>query len=389
MRVHDGLVKMLWIGGLLVLAGAVAWATGVVSGPIVADTVERAWPVLVFVIAITVVAELAAAAGVFEAAAARLGAAARGSVLALWLLVVLLAVVCTAFLSLDTTAVLLTPVVLSLARTLGIAPLPFAITTVWLANTASLALPVSNLTNLLAAGRLDLHGSGDFVGLLGLPALCAIAATAVLLWTLNRGGLRGRYSVPRTRRVVDRPLLLLSSAIVVVLIPFLVLAPAPWVPALCAASALVLLFRIRRPAALRPGLVPWPLLVFASGLFLMAGVIEASGALAWLGPALGSGPGNVWGFAGTGVIGANAINNLPAYLLLEPAASNRSSLAALLIGVNVGPLITPWASLATLLWHQRLIADGVVFSWAQYVRWGVIAAPLVTAAAVLPLFLAG
>lgn len=62
----------------------------------------------------------------------------------------------TIALNLDTTAVLLTPVMLALATRVGIAPLPLAMTTVWLANTASLLLPVSNLTNLLAAERVAL-----------------------------------------------------------------------------------------------------------------------------------------------------------------------------------------------------------------------------------------
>ena len=74
----------------------------------------------------------------------------------LWLLVVLVAALSTIFLSLDTTAVLLTPVVIVLARHAGLNPLPFALTTVWLANTGSLLLPVSNLTNLLAQ-----HAMGD------------------------------------------------------------------------------------------------------------------------------------------------------------------------------------------------------------------------------------
>lgn len=32
---------------------------------------------------------------------------------------------------------------------------------------------------------------------------------------------------------------------------------------------------------------------------------------------------------------------------------------AVLIGTNAGPLVTPWASLATLLWLQRCRAAGV------------------------------
>lgn len=62
----------------------------------------------------------------------------------LWALVVLVTTVSTAVLSLDTTAVLLTPVVLALATQLGLDQALFAYTTIWLANTASLVLPVSN-----------------------------------------------------------------------------------------------------------------------------------------------------------------------------------------------------------------------------------------------------
>ncbi len=120
---------------------------------------QRAAPVLLFLTAITVVAELSDLAGVFAAAAraaARLG---RGRAVVLWLLAVGLAVAATTVLSLDTTAVLLTPVVLSLANQLQLPPALFAMTTVWLANTASL-LPVSNLTNLTACTAWPPSASG-------------------------------------------------------------------------------------------------------------------------------------------------------------------------------------------------------------------------------------
>jgi arsenical pump membrane protein len=115
---------------------------------------DRVRPILLIVDANTNVAALAATAGLFDVIAAFLAKISRGHTWALWLLVVLLAVVSTAFLSLDTTAVLLTPVVIGVAKANHLPPLPFALTTVWLANTASLVLPVSNLTNLLAVQRL-------------------------------------------------------------------------------------------------------------------------------------------------------------------------------------------------------------------------------------------
>ncbi|HEY5821100.1 MAG TPA: SLC13 family permease, partial [Propionibacteriaceae bacterium] len=112
-----------------------------------AELVSRVGPILGFLICITIVADLADGIGVFATVARGAARVARGSVLGLWLLVVLVAILATSVLSLDTTAVLLTPVVLALASQLDLDAGLFAFTTVWLANTASLLLPVSNLTN--------------------------------------------------------------------------------------------------------------------------------------------------------------------------------------------------------------------------------------------------
>ena len=60
-------------------------------------------------------------------------------------------------------------------------------------------------------------------------------------------------------------------------------------------------------------------------------------------------------------------------------------IAALLIGVNVGPLITPWASLATLLWHRRLVSLNVQLSWRRYCALGLLVAPVTVAAATVAL----
>ena len=110
----------------------------------------------------------------------------------LWALVVVLAVVSTAVLSLDTTAVLLTPVVIALARHTRTPPLPFALAVLALANTASLVLPVSNLTNLLADHTFRAAGV-DYLGLMWAPALAAIGVTVAVLAVRDRRSLGGSY----------------------------------------------------------------------------------------------------------------------------------------------------------------------------------------------------
>lgn len=380
-------VKLAVVGVVLLVLGGAAVAFGVLP---VADALaigERVWPILVFVVAVTIVAELAATAGVFDVAASWLARIARGRTLVLWLLVVALATAATAFLSLDTTAVLLTPVVIAVARAHRLDPMPFAFATVWLANTASLVLPVSNLTNLLATEGLGSMHAGSFLTLMGLSALVAIVVSSVILYIVHRRGLRGRYAPSAPPKVADRVQLVAAAVVVVALLPLLVSGIAPWIPALAGAVVLVVVFVWRSPSALRFALVPWQLVVFAAGLFVAVGALESLGSGAVVAAVAGSGDDlfALWRLSGAGVLGANAINNLPAYLAFESAADSPARLGALLVGVNAGPLITPWASLATLLWHDRLRAVGIEVSWRRYALLGLVAVPLTVGLAVIPL----
>lgn len=102
----------------LALAGAACVATGLLPRADAAATLTRILPLLIFLGTVVVLAELTAAAGVFDVLATRLAQAARGRWTALFALCVGFAALTTIVLNLDTTAVLLTPVMLTLAVTL-------------------------------------------------------------------------------------------------------------------------------------------------------------------------------------------------------------------------------------------------------------------------------
>ncbi|MCG7416630.1 arsenic transporter [Microbacterium sp. ACRRU] len=375
------------IGGVLWLLGIVALAVGILPGDEALAVADRVWPILLFVVAVTIVAELASKAGLFDVVAARLARLARGRTVWLWVLVLALATVATAFLSLDTTAVLLTPVVVAMAVTRKLDPLPFAFVTVVLANTASLVLPVSNLTNLLASDALGGHDPIAFLTLLGPSALIAIAVSVAVLTAVFLRKLPRTYPDATAPAVADPVLLRVSAVVTVALLPLLVIGLEPWMPALAAAVVLIVVFAWRAPRALGIRLVPWSLLVFAGGLFLAVGALEAVGIGRVTSVLAGSGDDlvSLWQLAGVGALAANGINNLPAYLAMESVAGSPVRLAALLIGVNAGPIVTPWASLATLLWHDRLVAAGVRVRWSRFVLIGAVIAPLILVLAVLPL----
>jgi arsenical pump membrane protein len=386
------------IGAVLLLLGSVAVFAGLVPLDSLLALVDRVGPILLFVVAMTVVTELCSEAGVFRWIARRLRHWGKGRAWLLWLWVAGFAVVTTVFLSLDTTAVLLTPVVVVVARQAGLPPLPFALTTVWLANTASLLLPISNLTNLLAQQRLGGTSPLAFATLTAAPALIAVIVPMAMVAVVFRKDLGKRYSsvpVQRTRTAGttgeprpgarDRVLLGISAGVLCALLPALVAGLPVWIPSSIAALVLAVAFLLRRPRVLTLGLIPWSLLLFASGLFLVMEALQQIGLPELLTLVAGTGntPGDLFRLAGTSVAGSNVVNNLPAYLALEPVADSTPRLLAVLIGANVGPLITPWASLATLLWHSRLEKMNVLITWRGYALFGLVLAPVTVGLGVL------
>ena len=391
------------LGGVLLVVGAAAVVTGVLPFAALVALAGRVGPILLFVAGMTVVTELCSEAGVFHWVARRMRHWGRGRAWQLWLLVAALAVASTVFLSLDTTAVLLTPVVVTVARQAGLPPLPFALTTVWLANTASLLLPISNLTNLLAQHRLGGIAPLGFAALTAAPALVGILVPVVMIGLVFRKDLSRRYSSVPVQRIRpagfsgapaagpgDSVLLLTSAAVLAALVPALVSGVPVWIPSTLAAAVLAVAFRLRWPRALTLALVPWSLILFCCGLFLVMDTLQQVGlpALLMLVAGTGNAPADLFRLAGTGLVGSNLVNNLPAYLALEPVADSTHRLLAVLIGVNAGPLITPWASLATLLWHHRLGKMNVLITWRGYALFGLVLAPVTVGLGVLALIAA-
>ncbi len=407
----------------LLATGLLCVATGWLPAADAGDAMGRIAPLLAFLGTVIVLAELTSRAEVFDVVAARVARAGRGSYPLLFLLCVAFASVTTVSLNLDTTAVLLTPVMLALAGRVGIAAVPLAMTTVWLANTASLLLPVSNLTNLLAADRVALSSLG-LAGRMWAPQLAAIAVTMACLWGFfwrrgrrtpaprgRPGGGPGaarveevraegpraaegadRYLPPGVHRPAD-PVVFRACALACAgfLLAILVADVELWMASATAAAVAVVAFAAREPKALRWSLVPWRLLVMVPGMFLVVETVNAHGLHQMLSSTVGH-DGGTLGLFRAAAVGAglsNVLNNLPVYLAGEGAVpvGNHDQLLALLIGTNAGPVITPWASLATLLWYERCVAYGVRVPVARLMGTGAVLAVSAVAASVTALAL--
>ncbi|MER5643565.1 SLC13 family permease [Streptosporangium sp. NPDC002524] len=365
--------------GLLGL-GLLFVATGLLPLQEAWSEMERIAPILLFLAAVIVLADLVKEAQLFDVIATRLAVVGRGNHVALFLLCTAFASLVTVFLNLDTTVVLLTPVMLALAARTGIAALPLAMTTLWLANTAALLLPVSNLTNLLAMERLGMSAR-EFAGRLWLPQLVSIAVTMVFLWLFFwRRGRRGaaRYEPPVPGPVADPVLFRIAVSACVLFVAAILLELPIQFAALGGAALMIAAFAWRDRSKLTLALFPWQLLVFVVGLFLVVPTLSRYGLASVMSSLVGTsgGPGGdgAYRVAAVGAVLSNLINNLPAYTVVEHAIpqGSRDLLLALLIGTNAGSVITPWASLATLLWFEWCRRRGVRVPMLRFVLTGTV-----------------
>lgn len=388
-----------WVRIALLVIGLLCVATGLLPRAEAASNMRRIAPLLLFLGSVIILAQLARRARVFDVIAHRVAILGRGNYAALFVLCVLFATATTTLLNLDTTAVLLTPVMLALARPARIAPLPLAMTTLWLANTASLLLPVSNLTNLLAADRVGLDGVG-FAARMWLPQLASVSVTMLALWIWYwRRRQRGadRYLPPEpVRPANNRERILMgvtSAACALFVIAIPLVGNSIGLAAAAAALLAIAAFAILDRRVLRWSLIPWQLLIFVVGLFLVVPTLSRFGLSTLMHTLIGDDPG-VSGALRAAAAGAglsDIANNLPAYTAGEAVIphGNRNQLLALLIGTNVGSVVTPWASLATLLCLEFCRTHGVRVPLRRFVATGFALAVTATAAAVGALLLTG
>jgi arsenical pump membrane protein len=350
------------------MAAAIALATRVVDlAEVNAALRPLAAPLAFVAVAVPLAASLDDV-GVFGELAA-LAARSRFVIGRLWIL----AAVVVALLNLDAAVVLLTPLYVRTALLVDVDPAALAFQPVLLASLASGVLPVSNLTNLLAASRLSLT-NGDFLRHLALPSVAACAVG----WCAYRALFPARARALTDAHPPDRRALRVGLGAIALFLVLLVGGGAVGLPAWAAALATeVALLGVTRRLPLRH--VPVGTVALAAALaVLAAGVVVA------LPDALSAlGAGGAQGFA-TGVVASTALNNLPAVLVALPHVTHASAVWPLLLGVNLGPTLILTGSLAGLLWHASARRAGVEIPAATYSRVGLaVGVPAMLAAAVV------
>jgi arsenical pump membrane protein len=374
-----------------VFGAAVVLAVGAISFSGARSSLRELGPTVGFLAALLLLADGCRRAGMFDALGAWMARGARQRPRRLLALVFIAAAATTAVLSLDATIVLLTPIVFATAARLRTNPRPHVYACSHLANSASLLLPVSNLTNLLA-----FHASGlsfaRFGGLMALPWLAALA----IEWLVFTRSFAADLQHPVSGRAQTPALQLPVFALWVVgatLAGFVVSSAVGIAPVWVAAAGAVVLQVRARPPVKELVLATEPtLLVFVLAL----GVVVAAAGQHGLSSAVtsilpdGQELPALLGIAAVSALAANVVNNLPATLIILPvvASSGPGAVLAMLVGVNVGPNLTYVGSLATLLWRRIVHAHDEETDIGEFTLLGVRTVPLILVASTVSLWLA-
>ncbi|MBD2753060.1 arsenic transporter [Spirosoma validum] len=353
--------------------------------------VAKGLDVYLFLTGMMLLAETAREEGLFDWLAAHATKRAEGSASRLFLLIYLVGVVVTTFLSNDATAVVLTPAVAAAVKAAKVKnPLPYLFICAFIANAASFVLPISNPANLVIYGS-HMPPLLAWLAQYTLPSLVSIAVTYGVLRFTQREALtesvETSIAIPALSTGGRLAILGITATAVVLLVSSALDRPLGLPTAITGmlTTGLVLIRANLNPWVVIKG-VSWSVLPLVAGLFVLVEALIKTGLIQVLTTLLHDSTSRsvamtIWA-SGIGVaLTCNLVNNLPAGLITGTVvqASQVPDVikSALLIGIDLGPNLSVTGSLATILWLVVLRREGQPVSAWAFLKLGI---PVMTTA---------
>jgi len=241
--------------------------------------------VILLLASMMVIAGVLRETGFFQWVAIRSVHLAGGDPVRLLVVLALVTAVLSAFLDNVTTVVLIAPVTLFIAATLGVSPLPFLISQILASNIGGAATLVGDPPNILIGSATGLDFVDFLINMAPVAIVILIVALFWLAWVF-RPSVRSSVDVAEAvasldaEQVITDPALLRRSLVVLglTIVGFLlggVIGIEPATIALAGATLLLLVARRDVHEALAE--VEWPTIAFFVGLFIVVEGIVAVG----------------------------------------------------------------------------------------------------------------
>lgn len=387
--------KGLQIGTTAVIGAILALLIGVVSFNDVLSVTQIVWDATLAFIGIIILSMVLDEIGFFEWAALKMAKFSNGSGPKMFIYSILLGSFVSALFANDGAALILTPILLAKMRILKLnlkTIVAFLLAGGFISDSASLPFVFSNLTNIVTANYFNI-GFGEYLANMIIPYLVSVLTSIVFLWLFLRNDIPKEVDVsllkePRTA-IKNVKLFYFAWVFLAILLAGYFIGDAYALPVSVFAlgGGLIFLLIATTFKTVKPWHIikdaPWQVVWFSIGLYIVVYGLKNAGLTDYLSIILNNlaQRGDTLAVVGTGFIAAflsAVMNNMPTIMIMDIALEdigNQAMIYANIVGCNLGPKMTPFGSLATLLWLHVLAKKGVKISFAQYSKFGLLITP--------------
>ena len=370
------------------------------------------WDATFTFVAIIIISIILDEIGFFEWAALHIARFAGGSGRKMFIYVVILGAIVSAFFANDGAALIITPIIYEKMKALKFERknmLPFIMAGGFIADAASIPFKISNLVNIVSADYFNIGFFTYFINMY-LPDLFSIIMSLIVLFLYFRKDIPKSYDVKLLKNpkdaVKDPIIFKFSFLILTLLLCGYFLSEFLSLPVSIFAIAFAIIFILlgfRSPAVNLKTVfknAPWNIVIFSLGMYLVVFGLKNAGLTYLLGKSISyfAGYGSFVLTIYTGYLAAfvsSVMNNMPTVMINSLAIHSanlkeimlRQSVYANVIGCDLGPKLTPIGSLATLLWLNVLERKGIKITWGYYMKVGFIITVPVLFATLLGLYL--
>ena len=387
--------KGLQIGTTAIIGAVVSLMIGTVSFSDVLIVTDIVWDATLAFIGIIILSMVLDEIGFFEWCAIKMAKLSKGNGHLMFVYALILGSFVSALFANDGAALILTPILLAKMRILKLnmkTILAFLLAGGFISDSASLPFVFSNLTNIVTANYFDI-GFVEYLSNMFIPYVVSTFVSIVVLWLILRKDIPKHVDVTLLKNpdevLKNKTLFKFSWVFLALLLIGYFVGDSFDLPVSVFALGGGLIFlaiaSYTKSAKAWDTIktAPWQVVWFSIGLYIVVYGLKNAGLTDYLSVVLNDlvQRGDAIAIIGTGFISAilSAImNNMPTVMIMDIALKdipNDALAYANIIGCNLGPKMTPFGSLATLLWLHVLAEKGVKISFWQYSKFGLIVTP--------------
>jgi len=387
--------KGLQIGTTAMLAALTALALDIVSFHDVEVVFSIIWDATLTFIGIIILSMVLDTIGFFEWSALKMAKLSQGSGKKMFFYSIILGALVSALFANDGAALILTPILLAKMKVLKLNTktiLAFLLAGGFISDSASLPFIFSNLTNIVTANYFHI-GFQDYMLKMFFPYIISVFISMLVLYGVLHKEIPKTIDVellpPASSVIKHQGVFYFSWFFLAILFLGYFLAENYQLPislfALGGALSFLIIASLCKSVEAQQIIqeAPWQIVWFSLGLYIVVYGLKNVGLTNELSEILNylNSQSKIIAVIGTGFLSATLsaiMNNLPTIMIMDISLKhigNDAMIYANIIGCNLGPKMTPFGSLATLLWLHSLKKKGIYISFYSYAKFGILVTP--------------